>query len=260
MARILVTGGTGVLGRQLVPRLKAAGHAVRLTSRQPRPAAVPAAEWAPVQFETGAGLAEAVEGMHLILHAASNAAHHNRQVDVEGTRRLANAARAAGTPHLIYVSIVGIERIPLAYYKNKVSAEEIVKACGVPWTILRATQFHDLIDKLLTGFARFPLPFVFLPTDLKFQPVDEGETADELVRIAARPPAGLLPDFGGPEVLRMADLAWAWFAARGLRRAIFHLPLPGATWAGYRKGYNTCPQNRSGKITWAEWLKRRFPN
>ncbi len=178
---------------------------------------------------------------------------------MDGTRRLAEAAAAARVPHLIYVSIVGIERIPLAYYQNKVAAEEIVKTGGVPWTIFRATQFHDLIDKLLAGFARYPGPVAFVPTDLQFQPVDEGEAADELVRLTARPAAGQLPDFGGPQVSRMGDLARAWFAARTLRRVMVYRPLFGAAWAGYRRGDNTCPQNRQGKITWAEWLGRRYP-
>ncbi len=158
--------------------------------------------------------------------------------------------------HFIYVSIVGIERIPFPYYRHKVAAEAVVTGASVPWSILRATQFHNLLDGFLQPVARFPLGF--LPTDFQFQPIDPSEVAERLVDCVAAGPAGRLTDMGGPEVQRLGDLLRVWLAARGLKRLVVRLPLPGGFAHALRNGYNTCPPYRQGKITWAEWLSRKY--
>jgi uncharacterized protein YbjT (DUF2867 family) len=257
LTHILVTGGTGVLGRALVSRLHQAGHVVRIMSRRARPADLPAGlEWAQAELETGRGLAEAVSGVQVIVHTASDPRRRDGQIDVEGTRRLWEQAGSARVAHLVYISIVGIDRIPFFYYQHKLAAEEILAGGSVPWSILRATQFHDLLDGFLQRVMRYPL--VLGPTDYQFQPVDSGEAADRLVECVAAGPAGRLTDMGGPEVLRSGELARIWLGARRLRRLIVHLPSPGKVAHGFREGYNTCPQNRQGKVTWQAWLKRKY--
>src|SRR3990172_6438701 len=153
MTNILVTGGSGGLGSELVPRLAAAGHTVRVLSRRPRPPSTNT-EWAQGDLATGEGLAEAVSGVDAVIHAATSPFRRTRQTDVEGTRRLLDAAGAAGEPHFFYISIVGIDRIPLPYYKAKLAAEKLVEESAIPYTILRATQFHSLIDRFLRPLAR----------------------------------------------------------------------------------------------------------
>ncbi len=263
MTRILVTGGTGDLGSQLVPRLMAAGFTVRVMSRRPRPAKVPAnMEWAQADLETVTGLKEVVSGVEAVIHAATSSAKSSRQVrthevDVGGTRSLLETACAANVPHFIYVSIVGIEQIPFPYYREKVAAEAVVRGGGVPYTILRATQFHSLIPGMFLKPIQ-NLPFAFLPTDFKFQTIETGEVADQLTQIAAQPPAGLLPDTGGPQVLTLGEMAETWFAAQGKRCKLFRLPVPGAVGHSFRQGYNTCPNHRDGKFTWEQWLKTKY--
>ena len=255
--RVLVIGGTGVPGRQVVDKLTRAGYMVRVMSRRPQPKTpMPGIEWAPADLVTGRGLAEAVADVHVIVHAASSVLVHNREVDVEGTRHLIELAGAAQVSHWMYISIVGIERVPFAYYRNKVAAENIVTASDVPWSILRATQFHDLIDAFVQPIAWFPL--AFLPADFQFQPIDSGEVADELVKCVAAGPSGRLPDMGGPEIHRLGDLARVWLKARGLRRLIVRLRIPGHVAHAFRSGYVTTPQNRQGRITWAEWVHRKY--
>jgi uncharacterized protein YbjT (DUF2867 family) len=259
MTRVLVTGGAGVLGRELVPRLMRAGYTVRVMSRRERqPGEWPEVEWAQADLETGRGLAEAIAGAQIVVHAASNAAYHTRVIDVEGTRRLLEKAKAAGgVGHCLYVSIVGIERVPLPYYRHKLAAEGVVAEGGVPWTILRATQFHTLIDGRLHAATRGPWPLALLPTDLKFQPIDTGEAADRICECVAAGPGGRAPDIGGPEVLTFGEMAQVWLAARGMRRPVLHLPWPGGFASAVRRGYLTCPEQKYGKITWAEWVKRK---
>ena len=176
-------------------------------------------------------------------------------MDVAGTRRLIGAATSAGRPRFFYVSIVGVDRIPFGYYRAKLAAEKLVEESPLPWSILRAAQFHTLIDMFLSMLVRLPL--AVLPTDFKFQPVDTGEVADCIVEHVAKEGTGRLPDVGGPEVRSLGDLAHAWLRARGRRAALIPLPLPGKTAGGFRRGYN-CTENAYGKITWEQWLKRKY--
>ncbi len=253
----MVTGGAGVLGGELVPRLKAAAHTVRVMSRGgPGASRDPEVEWAQASLETGAGLGNAVSGAEAIVHCASSPFRRTEMVDVRGSERLLEHARKAGVSHFLYISIVGIDRIPLGYYKRKLAAEGLVEQAGVPWSILRATQFHTLIDMQLRALMRFPVAVV--PTDFRFQPIDGGEVADRMVEYAAEGPSGQLPELGGPEVHALGDLARTWAEIRGLRRRIIRLPLPGKIAAGFRRGLHTTPDNAQGTVRWADWVRRKY--
>jgi uncharacterized protein YbjT (DUF2867 family) len=257
MARVLVTGGTGGLGSELVPRLVAAGHTVRVMSRRPAPEDKASdLEWAQAQLLPPEGLAEAVAGVDAIAHCASSPFRKARQVDVDGTRRLLEAAREAGVSHFLYISIVGIDRIPLPYYKVKLAAEKVIEESGVPYSILRAPQFHSLLDRMLGAMLRFPVGFV--PGFAKFQLMDTGEVAERMVTAIAAGPGGRLPDIGGPEVRSASELARAWLKARGKRRLVLPLPAFGKVAAGFRAGFNCAPDARDGRMTWEQWLERKY--
>jgi uncharacterized protein YbjT (DUF2867 family) len=252
--KILVTGGTGGLGREFVRAAEAGGYTVRVASRGAAPATLPAGrEWARMDVESGAGVREALTAVNVVVHAASDPKRH-AAVDVEGTRRLVQAAREAGAGHFVYVSIVGIEQMPFAYYRSKLQAERIVAESGVPYSILRATQFHSLIDGMLSGMARVPLVMP-VPTTFRVQSVDTGETADRLVRAVRDGPGGRLPDFGGPRVQTFGEMAPPWKAARGVKKPTVHLPLPGALAASIRAGKGTLADGERGTVTWEEWLR-----
>ncbi len=258
MTRVLVTGGSGVLGSQVVTRLKDAGYTPRIVSRRSQPERLSTGvEWAQADVGTGQGLTEAVSGVDVIVHAATSPFRRGRQVELDGARNVLEQARLANVSHVIYISIVGIDRASsFFYYGYKLAAENIIAGGNVPWSILRATQFHDLIDMMLQPLARFP--FGWLPTDFQSQPVDSGEVADRLVEMVTAGPAGRVPDMGGPEVHRLGDMARTWLETRGLRRQVFRLPLPGKTADAIRRGFITTPENRQGKVTWAEWVQRKY--
>jgi uncharacterized protein YbjT (DUF2867 family) len=253
--RVLVTGGTGVLGRALVPVLEGTGVAVRVAGRR-APERASTGGWVPLHLQSGEGVDDAVRGADTVVHLASSPYGRTEQVDRIGTERLAAAARAAGVGHFLYVSIVGVDRIPFGYYRHKLAAEQAVERSGVPWTILRSTQFHPFLDGMVGQAAR--LPVVLLPADFRFQPVDPGEVAVRLAELLAAGPAGRAPDVGGPEVRTLRELASDWLGARGMRRPVLRLPLPGATAVAFRGGEATAPERRYGRVTWTEWLHRTY--
>ena len=243
MAAVLVTGGTGTLGRHLVPRLRTAGHHVRVLSRRPGPDVVTG------DLVTGDGLAAAVEGVDAVVHAATDPVRAGR-VEVGGTQRMVEAARAAGIGHLLYVSIVGVDRHPLPYYKAKWTTEQLVEGAGIPWTIFRATQFHELLDKTFTAMRGPRLA----PRGFRFQLLAADEAAGRIVELVGAGPAGRAADMGGPEVREMHDLARTWLAARGKRRPVLRPPLPGRIAGAFRRGVNLCPDHADGTTTWEQWL------
>jgi uncharacterized protein YbjT (DUF2867 family) len=239
--RILVTGGTGQLGSAVVTRLRKAGEDVRVLSRRAAPGVVPG------DLRTGRGVDSAVAGVDVVVHCATDFLGR----ETELARTLIEAARWAGGPHLVYVSIVGVDRVPLGYYRAKHETEGIIAASGLPYTIQRATQFHALVRTLFAGASRLPV----LPVPrLLFQPVDVRDVAERLADLALGDPAGRVPDFGGPEILAAAELAQAVAEASGRRRKIVSVRVPGETFQAYADGGHLAPDHLDGEITFARYL------
>src|SRR2546426_6516769 len=184
--RILVTGGTGTFGRPAVARLVEQGHEVRVLSRRPSPKLPAGVQTVRGDLSSDEAVRDAVWHANAVLHAASNTGLGLGRGDVDGTQRLLQiAARAASVTHFLYVSIVGIDRIPLAYYRRKLACEQLVAASGIGHTILRATQFHELLSAALLAVERWPL--VPLPVSWRFQPVAAEEAAARAVARRIRP-------------------------------------------------------------------------
>ncbi|MFF2202842.1 SDR family oxidoreductase [Streptomyces sp. NPDC058145] len=244
MTTILVTGGTGTLGRPVTERLRADGHEVRVLSRHTRPYAVDLREGGPA-------LDTALAGVETVVHCASNP----RGGDERAADHLIAAARRAGVGHLLHISIVGVDRVPLGYYESKLAVERRIEESGLGWTVLRATQFHDLVASVLRGLARSPvLP---LPAGVPDQPIEVAEVADRLAELAVAPPAGRVPDMGGPQVRSFESLAHAYLRATGRRRAVVNVPLLGRAYRAFRAGGHLAPEQAVGKGTFEEYLARR---
>jgi len=254
--RVLVTGGSGRLGRELVPLLSAAGHSVTILSRVQRTGPDLRVSHAVGDLMTGAGLTESVADIDAIVHLASDS-RNARAVDVEGTQRLVEVARAARVKHLLYCSIVGIDRIPFRYYECKLEAERLIAESGVPFSILRATQFHSFVALLLNEASRYPF-IMPIPSGFFVQSVAIEEVAVRLCRAVNEGPNGMLRDFGGPEVLPIEEAATAWIGHGRRNWALRAVPiyLPGKIAAAFRAGYNTCPDGERGTLTWRDWLTR----
>lgn len=249
MATVLLTGATGVLGRALQRELADAGHQVRKTSRTP---STDDPSWVALDLAAGMGIEEAVAEVNLVVHAASDARGDPEATDVQGTRRLVAAAAAAGVEHVLYVSIVGVDRIPYSYYQHNLAAEEHVAAGDVPWTTVRATQFFPFVAYLLSRVVR--LPVWPLPATFVLQPIDHVEAAAAIVAQLEQGPAETIIDVGGPEVHTVRELAEAYRSTLGVRRPIVNLPLPGKVARAFRTGHATCPERAIGERTWEAWL------
>jgi uncharacterized protein YbjT (DUF2867 family) len=254
----LVTGGTGTLGRLVVPRLRDAGCKVRVLSRRSHDAA-DGIEFVTGDLATGEGIEAAVEGAGIIVHCAGST-----KGDEDKALNLVRAASRAGARHLVYISVVGADRIPVAsgidramfgYFASKLAAERTVADSGLPWTTLRATQFHDLILMTVRQMAR--LPVIPVPVGFRFQPVDADEVAARLVELALGTPAGLVPDMAGPRVYGMAELLRGYLRARRKRRLIVPVRLPGKAARAFRAGANLAPERAVGRRTWEEFLADR---
>ncbi|CAN5861164.1 NAD(P)H-binding protein [soil metagenome] len=246
--QILVTGGTGVLGRRVVERLGSAGVGTRVLSHSGIPGTIPG------DLLTGAGLESAVRGIDTIVHCATSPFRKAHRVDVEGTGRLLEAAAGAGVSHLVYISIVGIDlAASYPYYRVKLGAEQMVEGSPVPYTILRATQFYDFVLMALRFLDR--LPVMPIPEGFLGQPIDAGEVADRLVELALSGPAGRVPDIGGPEVNTLAHAARVYLEMMDWRRRILELPVPGKTARAFREGALVCPDRAYGEIRWEDFLR-----
>lgn len=258
-APILVTGGTGTLGQLVVPRLVAAGRDVRVLSRSEREGEA-GIRFMTGDLATGEGVEAAVEGAETIVHLAGTS-----KGDEHKAEHLVRAASRAGAKHLVYISVVGADRVPVVsgidramfgYFASKAAAERVVAESGVPWTTLRATQFHDLLLTTVRQMAR--LPVIPVPSGVRFQPVDADEVAARLVELAFGAPAGLVPDLAGPRTYGMADLVRGYLRAAGKHRLLLPVRLPGKAAAAFRDGANLAPDRAVGRRTWEEFLSDRL--
>lgn len=243
MSTVLVTGGTGALGRHVVAHLRERGDEVRVLSRRP------GAGTHVGDLHTGAGAVDAARGAELVVHAASDSRRLGRS-DLEQTEHLLQAAKDA--EHLLYVSIVGVDSIPYVYYRHKLACERRIASSGTPYTIVRVTQFHELIGWLMRAAER--LPVAPLPLDFRLQTIAAAEVAERIEDLVhSSPRAGIL-QLGGPEVLTLEQMAHAWMDQRRRPRRLLRLPAPGSVGRGFREGRNTCPEHADGAQTWGQFV------
>jgi len=254
---ILVTGGTGTLGRRVVARLRDAGCNVRVLSRRNREAGE-GIEYVTGDLAAGEAIEAAVDGAEVIVHCAGTS-----KGDETKARNLVRAA--SGVRHVVYISVVGADRVPVVsrvdramfgYFASKLGAERVVAESGIPWTTLRATQFHDLMFTTVRQMAKMPV--VPVPSRFRFQPVGTDDVAARLVELALGPPSGLVPDIAGPNVYGMDELLRSYLRARGRRRAIVPVRVPGRAARAIRAGANLSPEQAVGRRTWEDFLADRL--
>jgi uncharacterized protein YbjT (DUF2867 family) len=257
-APLLVTGGTGTLGRLVVARLAEDHVPVRVLSRHGHENGG-GVEYVTGDLETGAGVDAAVDGVETVVHCAGGP-----KGDDDKARSLVRAASRAGVRHVVNVSVIGADRIPVSsgvdramfgYFVSKRAAEKVVAGSGLPWTTLRAAQFHELI--LLVARAMAKLPVITVPGGFRFQPVAAAEVADRLVELSLGAPSGLVPDIAGPRIEGTGELVREYLRAMRKHRPVLPLPIPGQAARAIRAGANLAPEHADGRQTWAEFVTGR---
>jgi uncharacterized protein YbjT (DUF2867 family) len=245
--RIAIVGGTGTLGRAVTEQLRARGHDIRVLSRH-------APEYR-VDLATGEGLDTALAGCDVVIDASNDNSKTAESTLVEGTKKLLAAEAAASVKHHVGVSIVGCDQVPIRYFRVKTAQERAVESGSVPWTIVRATQFHELISTALAAASRFglmPLPRGTLQT------VAVEDAARAIATVAEQAPQRRRVLVTGPERNDLRDLAKKWRASAHRRVLFLPMPLPGPIGEALRGGALTAesPDIR-GTTSFNAWLEAR---
>ncbi|WP_033281293.1 SDR family oxidoreductase [Streptomyces sp. NRRL F-525] len=245
--KVAVAGGTGLVGRYVVEELAAAGHEPVVLSRSRGVDLV----------SGGAGLDAALDGVDTVVDVSNVTTTSARKAvaffDAVG-RNLLDAGERAGVRHHVVLSIVGIDRVGLGYYQGKLRQEDVVRGGPVPWTVLRATQFHEFAEQTL---GRVPGPLAVVPR-MRTQPIAAREVAQHLVRLVGGSAQGMAPDLAGPRVEQLVDMVRQLMRARGERRVVVPVRMPGAVGAAMT-GDGQLPLDDSGSRgaeTFDEWLTR----
>ncbi|WP_407167746.1 SDR family oxidoreductase [Bradyrhizobium sp. ORS 111] len=262
MTLVLVTGGTGHLGRDVVSRLLHAGHRVRVLARSPRPGME--VEWAIGDLATGEGVHASLKGVHTVINAATFSPIARRggfrpvdffaspsAVDVEGTGRLLALCRNAAVQHFLHVSIVGLDDASLPYARVKLAGERLVRSSDLPWSVVRAMPFYYLLANMLAGLSWLPLWPV--PATM-FNPVDTSDVAEYLVRCAFDGQRGVRAEIGGPDDRDGSAFARDYQKVRGIRRPILPIRLSEKTARGM--GF-VVSRGVRGTLSWMDWLNQQ---
>ena len=241
--RIAVAGGTGTVGRHVVDVARERGHDVVILSRSTG-----------VDLMTGAGLTRAIDGTAAVIDVASVATQSAKK-SIEffeiTTNNLLAAEKTAGVPHHLALSIVGSDRAPFGYYAGKQRQEQLVSAGPVPWTILRATQFHEFAQQTLD---RVPGPLAVVPR-MRTQPVAAREVAQHLVQLVQAPAQGMAPELAGPRVEQVVEMTGRLLRARHQHRLLLPVKMPGATGTAMTgDGLLPTGPGPRGSQTFDEWL------
>lgn len=242
---IAVAGGTGTVGRYVVSIAKDRGHHVTSMSRS-----------GGVDLLTGHGLSQALEGVDTVVDVANiPTSAQKAAVDffTATTNNLLGAEKAAGVKHHVALSIVGIEKAPAGYYAGKLAQENLVSSGNMPWTILRATQFHEFVPQVLARTSVGPLALI---PRMITQPVAAREVAEALVNAAEAGPQGRAADLGGPRVEQLADLVRAYTSRKREKKLVLDVVVPGGMFTAMRSGALIPEAGAAvGLQTFHEWLE-----
>jgi len=244
--KIVVIGGTGLIGSKTVAILRQGGHEVLAASPN-----------SGVNSITGEGLKEALAGAQVVIDLANSPSFEDKAVleffETSGHNLLA-AEAAAGVQHHVALSIVAIDRTDNGYFRAKVAQEKLIKASGLPYTIVRSTQFLEFLGGIADSSAEGNL--VRLPPVL-FQPIAADDVAASVADVALAPPHNGIVEIAGPERGPFNEIIARYLKAVGDPREIVSDP-EARYWGGRVEERSLVPlgEARLGRIGFDEWFRR----
>lgn len=251
--KILVTGATGQLGSALLNQFENTDYSVQMTSRR-KPECKGNFDWVYSDMLSGQGLEEAAKDVDVVIHAATSPMKKTKDIEVSGFGNF--LSKLPHIKHFIYPSIVGIENIPFKYYRYKYEAEELLKNSFIPYTIVRATQFHGFVDSLFLSkpvFKRY-----FIPGNIKFQSVDVGEFANHLISLINKGPLGRTDEFAGPKIMTLREMAELKIKINNQPNKVYSFSFPGKLYKALLDGKNTNHIQKVGKVTFEDFLRNKM--
>lgn len=245
-----------MLGSEIVRQLLAQGKRVAILSSQIKPKVASGARVFHGSLVSGEGLADALKDTTAVIHCASNPRGF-QDTDITGTKNLLEAIDPKQATHLVYISIAGVGKTAYPYYAAKERVEEIIQESGVPYTILRTTQFYQFVYNLINVALVDGYNDVVIPEGMRFQPVDLSEVAAKLISVASDAPAQLLPEFAGPEIMTYENMFARYLEVFNITRNWKTGPIENPRFDLFRSGVNIFPANAHGKITWQDFLQKK---
>jgi len=248
--KIVVIGGTGLIGSKLVPKLQAHGHE-----------AVAASLDSGVNALTGEGLAEVLENANVVVDVTNSPSFEDDAVMnffTTSTRNLLSYGQAAGVGHHVALSVVGTERLgESAYFRAKMAQEQLIKESSTPYSVIHATQFFEFIETIANAGTMGDEVHL---APVLVQPMAADDAAKAVGRIAAGAPLNTTFEVGGPEVYRLTDFIEQGLSALGDRRKV--VANPQSRYFGAMLSERILvpePDSARGEVLFQDWLKENMP-
>jgi uncharacterized protein YbjT (DUF2867 family) len=247
--KIVVVGGTGLIGKKVVARLAAQGHDV-----------LAASPGTGVNALTGEGLAQALAGAQVVVDVANSPSFEDQAVlhffETSG-RNLAAAEKEAGVTHHVALSVVGTDKLAQSgYFRAKIAQEALIRQAGIPYTIVRSTQFLEFLGGIAQSAGQAD---TIRLTPALIQPISSDDVADAVADAALAAPLNGMFDIAGPERFRMSDLVQRYLQATGDNRAVVADPAASYFGADLEEG-TLVPEGeaRLGHVHFEDWIRQQL--
>jgi len=260
MKRTLITGGTGNLGKVIVSLLSKKEFEISvLTSKSNLPDS-DRANYVKGDLTKKESLVKLKDKFDVIIHCASNALDSDA-IDVKGSQNLLDTVLHDKLEHFIYISIVGVDKDTNNYYQDKTRVENMVKESNLPCTIIRATQFHDLVlERIIKPIDKGNGKKLLVPKNLRFQSIDKKDVAKKVYEAIKKGPSNKTTNIGGPEILTLDKMLDTYLTLSKQAKITESVAPYNDLQNIFTTGINLCPDNKYGAITWNDYLNNVINN
>ncbi|MGV8138567.1 MAG: SDR family oxidoreductase [Mangrovibacterium sp.] len=253
MINILLTGGTGQLGRVLLNEFDTQKLSVSVLTRGKALASSSGIKVINADLTDPASLNSTLRRNYdVVIHCASNP-HESDTVDVKGTENLLKAVGKGNVKNFVYISIVGVDKCTYRYYQDKRRAEELVNRAGVPYTILRITQFHDFVLNRILNVGEGD-DVITVPAGLKFQSIDLSDVSKKINQLLQGGPCNSILQIGGPEILETDYIVQEYQTIVKPTKKIQFTSNLNDFQKLFTTGINLCPDKKWGTVSWGDYL------